>query len=90
MQSLSRGPGDYDLNRIPGVLQHGGFPIRKKGALGEAEKGGSREREVGRTFTECFKGLLRKVCSRHVVQLPPPYSYETIGEKHATCRCFLD
>lgn len=80
MQSLSQGPGDYDLNRIPGVLQHGGFPIRKKGALGEAEKGGSREREVGRTFTECFKGLLRKVCSRHVDNCPLHIPMRPLGK----------
>lgn len=58
--SLSWGIGNYDLNRIPGVVHHGGFPIRQKGTLGEAIKGRSKDGEWGGQSQNVLKGYLEK------------------------------
>lgn len=74
--SLSRETGNYDLNRIPGVVHRGGIHIRKKGTLGEAEKGRFRERGWGGQSQNVLKEYLEEFvadmgydCSPHVIFL---------------------
>lgn len=69
---LLRGIVNYDLNRIPGVVHHGGFHIRQKGTLGEAVKGRSKDGGWGGQSQNVLKGYLEKFVADMGYDCPPP------------------
>lgn len=68
---LLRGIVNYDLNRIPGVVHHGGFHIRQKDTLGEAVEGRSKDGGWGGQSQNVLKGYLEKSVADMGYDCPP-------------------